>query len=80
MRDSLALGVSAAYNAPIPAATVRDISHVGARLLRRSPDVTFMSTAALLIEPGPVTTVTLNRPDVRNSKHELNQAQAKRIG
>jgi methylglutaconyl-CoA hydratase len=59
-RNALALGLSAAFNAPIPPAKVRHL-----------PDVSPMSYQFLTVERnGGVERVTLNRPDVRNAFNE----------
>ena len=55
-RDALAIGLSAALNAPLAKPTVRRLSHV--------------AMGHLIISPGRVTTVTINRPEVRNALND----------
>ncbi len=70
-RTALALGLSAAFNAPIPEAKVRHLPDVGTRTSQAATEETDSRMSSVLIEhDGPILRITLNRPDVRNAFDE----------
>ena len=72
-RSALALGLSAAYNAPIP--PTRSSASSGCRSMELPFKYRRASSAT-----APSTTVTLNRPDVRNAFNERRDRGAHGVG